>query len=123
MARLFVGVYRTADECPECGVRHERMEGTWVLAAGLSAAIGLSWGCWLTVWWYRRYDETVDAVLPVLSSLVLMGLSYRLGKALLFGLLHRAGLVTEDPTSDGNVLFLDRIRKRRDRQDPDRDAS
>ena len=98
------------------------MEGTWALAAGFSAMVGLSFGCFITVWWYRQYDETIGAGLPLVSSALLMGISYRLGKATLFGLLYRAGLVTEDPERDGNVLFMDRILRRRERSDRDRDA-
>jgi len=120
--KLFVGLFRTADECPECGVRNERFEGTWVLAAGVASMIGLAFGCFLTVWWYRTTGETIGPALPLASSAILIALSYRMAKALLFGLLHHVGLVTEDPDRDGNVLFLDVLKKRRDRKDPDRDA-
>lgn len=112
---MFVGVYRTADVCPRCGVRHERLDGTWVVAAGISAALGLTLGCGLTVLWYRETGETVSPWIPLAAASVVMALGYRLFKAVLFGLLHRAGLVTEDPSQVGNVLFLETIREKRAR--------
>ncbi|MCP4917162.1 MAG: hypothetical protein GY913_09580 [Proteobacteria bacterium] len=112
---LFVGVYRTHDVCPSCGVRHERLDGTWVAAAGISSGLALTLACLLTVQWYVQTGETVAAWIPLVGAAGVMGVGYRITKAALFGLLHRVGMVHEDPAQVGNVLFLETIREKRRR--------
>lgn len=116
-AALFTGIYRTAEVCGGCGVRHERLDGTWVLAAGAASGLGLTLACALTVLWYRETGETLGPALPIGLAAAVMAVSYRVLKAVLFGLLHHVGLVTEDPDRVENVLFLQTIRDRRARRD------
>jgi uncharacterized protein (DUF983 family) len=117
--RSFRRVYELVEVCPECGVRHERLEGTWVAPAGLAVFAGMSTGCFVGVGQYleSRDPMAITWLVPVVASVVVVLVSYRLFKALVLGVLHRAGWVTPDPLRRGNVIFLQRVRDARERQD------
>jgi uncharacterized protein (DUF983 family) len=115
-APLFEGLFTVVEVCDRCGVRHERQEGTWVMAAGLSAGVGMLFGGGLTLWWYAEYNEVVGPLVPAVVGLLAILLSFRLLKSLVAGALHLIGEVTPDPVSEGKVIHLDRALAERERR-------
>ena len=113
---LFDGVYRLKELCPACGVRHERMEGSWVAALGASVFVAL--GSAVAVMLHRYEElgpEGISWAEPALVAFLVVAIGHRVFKSLLFGALHRAGMVTTDPVRKGNVIFLDKMREARER--------
>ena len=115
-APLFAGVFRVVEVCDRCGVRHERQEGTWVVAAGLSAALGMFFGGGLTLWWFAEHHEVASPLMPALVGLLAIVLSFRVLKSLLAGALHLAGEVTPDAVVEGKVIHLERAKAERERR-------
>lgn len=96
--------------CPECGVRHERLEGSWLAAVGLTALLGLSVGVWATLGMSMSGRRVSLPLVLVVAGVVMVG-SYRPIKGLVFAVLH--ALLHVDPVREGNVVFMDRFKKRR----------
>lgn len=114
---LFDGVYRLKELCPACGVRHERMEGSWVAALGASVFVGL--GSAVAVMLHRYEElgpEGISWAEPALVAFLVVAIGHRVFKSVLFGMLHRVGMVTTDPVREGNVIFLDKMRDARARR-------
>ncbi len=115
--RLFDGVYRLKELCPACGVRHERMEGTWVAAVGASAFVALGSAVAVMLYRYRELGpEGISWAEPALVAFLVVSIGHRVFKSVLFGMLHRVGMVTTDPVRKGNVIFLDKMRGARERR-------
>lgn len=114
---LFDGVYRLKELCPACGVRHERMEGTWVAALGASVFVALGSAVAVTLYRYRELGpEGISWAEPALVAFLVVSIGHRVFKSVLFGMLHRVGMVTPDPVRKGNVIFLEKMRGARARR-------
>ena len=93
-------------------MRHERLEGSWLVAAGVSAMLGLTVGVGATIGLYLQGRRVSLPLVLIVAGVVMVG-SYRPLKGLVFGGLHALGLVHQDPVREGNVVFLDRFKKHR----------
>ena len=120
---LFQGVVGVKEVCPACGVRHDRMEGSFVIAFGGSVFLGLGAAVATLLHRYQTLNvEGLDWKLPALIAVLVLVSSLRVLKSLMCAWLHRMGLVTPDPVRDGNVIFLDRVREQRSRLDAQGDG-
>ncbi len=114
---LYEGVYRLKELCPACGVRHERMEGTWVAALGASVFLALGSAVGVMLYRYQELGpEGISWAEPALVAFLVVAIGHRFFKSVLFGLMHRMGMVTPDPVREGNVIFLDKMRDARERR-------
>jgi uncharacterized protein (DUF983 family) len=109
-APLYVRFAELFETCPTCHVRHDRLGGSWLAAAGMSALVGLTLGVWGTVWLHTTGRPISLPAVMVVSSVAMIA-TYRPFKGLVFGTLHALGLVSADPVREGNVLHLDPIRR------------
>jgi hypothetical protein len=68
----------------------------------------------------HRYQELgpegISWAEPALVAFLVVAIGHRVFKSVLFGLMHRAGMVTPDPLREGNVIFLDKMRDARERR-------
>lgn len=76
----------------------------------MSALVGLTLGVWGTVWLHTTGRPISLPLVMVVSTLGMMA-TYRPFKGLVFGTLHALGLVRADPVREGNVFFLEPVRR------------
>ena len=111
-APLYVRFSAMFETCPVCHVRHDRMGGSWLAAAGMSSLAALTVAVWGSVWLHLSGRPISLPLVMVVAALVMV-VTYRPFKGLVFGVLHLLGLVSEDPVREGNVIFMDRVKKRK----------